>query len=251
MFKFALLAAIAAAADSDATTDAKTTYSGDGVTVQDTDSNGLMTTPLSFEITTAEDSVTTKSTVGATLVSGEWGAAGSAIVTVCVPVPSNTDYPFECRTTTNGSTAGSFILFNSAKIADAPTDVTSTICTIAWTIAKANDSYEATFPDMSACETAGVTIDSKTGLTMDSKSWTFVATYANSKLSDDAATTYSTDLNAGMKEVNVKGTVAVTDSDPAMAGTKQETIDLTASSDDSGAAALSAFGVALAASFLF
>lgn len=250
MFKFALLAAIAAAADSDATTDAVATYSGDGVTVQDTDSNGLMTTPLSFEITTAEDSVTTKSTVGASLASGEWGDAGNAIVTVCVNIPSNTDYPFECRTTTNGATAGSFMLFNSAKIADAPADVTGTICTLTWVIAKANDSYEATWSDTSACETAGVTIDSKTALTMDSKSWTFVATYANSKLSDDAATTYSADLNAGMKEVNVKGTVAV-NSDPPMAGTKQETIDLTASSDDSGAAALSAFGVALAASYLF
>lgn len=75
MFKFALLAAIAAAADSE---DTVATYSGDGLKVEDTDSNGIMTTPLSFEITTAEDSVTNKSSVGATLSSGDWGTNGTA-----------------------------------------------------------------------------------------------------------------------------------------------------------------------------
>jgi len=85
---------------------------------------------------------------------------------------------------------------------------------------------------------------------MDDKSWTFVATYANSSLSEDAAKTYSDDVNAGMKEVNVNAVISLPDADPAVTANKQETIDLTASSD-SGAAALSAFGVALAASYLF
>ena len=55
MFKYALLAAIAAAADSDTTDAAVTTYSGDGVTLADSASNSFMTTKLGFEITTEDD----------------------------------------------------------------------------------------------------------------------------------------------------------------------------------------------------
>ena len=129
MFKFALLAAIAAAADSE---DAVATYSGDGLTVSDTDSNGIMTTPLSFEITTAKDSVTNKSSVGATLSSGDWGTTGTSTISVCIPIPSNTEKPFECRVTTNGAKVGTFIMFNATKILAAPADASDVICTLTW-----------------------------------------------------------------------------------------------------------------------
>ena len=80
MFKYALLAAIAAAADSDTTDAAVATYSGDGVTVVDAESNSMMTTKLGFEITTENDQVANKSTVTAELPSGEWGTEGSAFI---------------------------------------------------------------------------------------------------------------------------------------------------------------------------
>ena len=152
--------------------------------------------------------------------------------------------------TTNGAKVGSFIMFNATKILAAPADASDLICTLTWTVAKASDEWEGTFVDKTACDSAGVTVASD-ALTMDDKSWSFVATYANSSLSDDAAKTYSDDLIAGMKEVNVNAVITLPDADPAVAGTKQETIELSEGSSDSGAAALSAFGVALAAAYLF
>ena len=91
MFKYALLAAIAAAADStddssDASTDTSNTYSRSGPTVEDSDSNGMMTSTVGFDITTTDDSVTNVSTVGTKLSSGTWGTAGSSKVTTCIKI---------------------------------------------------------------------------------------------------------------------------------------------------------------------
>ena len=111
MFKYALLAAIAAAADSDTTDAAVATYSGDGVTVVDAESNSMMTTKLGFEVTTNTDSVANKSTVGVTLSSGTWGTDGTAMVRSCIKIASNTALPYECRETINGAKEGSFTLY--------------------------------------------------------------------------------------------------------------------------------------------
>ena len=89
-------------------------------------------------------------------------------------------------------------------------------------------------------------------MTMDDKSWTFVATYTKGDFSADGSKTYSDDLNAGMKTLNVYAFLSYENGDMTLSGTTQGDIDLTAKSDSkSGAAALGAFGVALAASYLF
>lgn len=111
MFKYALLAAIAAAAEGDSTDPVVKTYSGDGVTVSDTESNGLMTTKLGFKVTTNTDSVANESTVGVTLSSGSWGTDGTAMVRSCIKIASNTALPYECRETNNGAEKGDFTLY--------------------------------------------------------------------------------------------------------------------------------------------
>ena len=109
---------------------------------------------------------------------------------------------------------------------------------------------------MTLCNAAGVTIDKDKAITVDTTSWTFAATYSDSSLSATDAKTYSDDLIAGMKDVNVKvellGAVS-DDGKTVLTGDKQEAVDMTAEDpdDSSSAAALSAFGVALAATYLF
>ena len=187
MFKYALLAAIAAAADtsddsSDASTDAKTTYSRSGPTVEDADSNGMMTSTVSFEITTSDDSVSNLSTVGTKLSSGTWGAAGSSKVTTCIKIASDTENPYECRETMMGATGGSFIMYNAAEIGPSTANPTTNICSEIWTIKEKDGKdgeYDITWPTESTCAAAGVTIDHDTAVKFDSTSWTFAATYVD------------------------------------------------------------------------
>ena len=260
MFKYALLAAIAAAADSTDDSsdsgDTKNTYSRSGPAVQDSDSNGLMTSTVGFDITTASDSVTNLSTVGTKLSSGTWGAAGSSKVTTCIKIASDTTTPYECRETMNGAVGGTFIIYNSPEVGPSTTSGVDLICTASWTTKKSGDEYKVTFNTLDLCTNAGVTIDKDTAIKIDSTSWTFAATYSDSSLSADDAKTYSDDLIAGMKDVNVKVELIVAVADDGttpLQGEKQESIDMTVEDpdDSSSAAALSAFGVALAATYLF
>ena len=137
MFKYALLAAIAAAADStddssDASTDTSNTYSRSGPTVEDSDSNGMMTSTVGFDITTTDDSVTNVSTVGTKLSSGTWGTAGSSKVTTCIKIASDKTTPYECREVTNGAAAGIFTMYNAAEVGPSTASGASLICTATW-----------------------------------------------------------------------------------------------------------------------
>ena len=86
----------------------------------------------------------------AELSSGEWGTDGTATVTTCINIPSNTSTPYECRRIVNGAKAGSFAIYNVDNIgADVPA---SPICILTWTVAKVNDKYEVTWIDFDVCE---------------------------------------------------------------------------------------------------
>ena len=82
-----------------------------------------------------------------------------------------------------------------------------------WKIAKAQDQYEATFDNADDCASKGVTVDKETALTMDDKSWTFVATYTNTGMNAADTKTYSDDLNDGMKSVTAYALVSYMNGD--------------------------------------
>ena len=89
---------------------------------------------------------------------------------------------------------------------------------------------------------------------MTDNQWTFVASYANKDMEAEAAKTYSTDLNAAMAKVD--NAVTYKADTAAEVSAAASTVDLTSSDDDKdkdkdGAVALGAFGVALAATYLF
>ena len=90
---------------------------------------------------------------------------------------------------------------------------------------------------------------------MTDNQWTFVASYANKDMEAEAAKTYSTDLNAAMAKVDNAVTYKADTAAEVVAAAS--TVDLTSSDDDDkdkdkdGAVALGAFGVALAATYLF
>lgn len=164
---------------SDASTDAKTTYSRSGPTVEDADSNGMMTSTVSFEITTSTDNVSNLSTVGTKLSSGTWGAAGYSKVTTCIKIASDTDTPYECRETMMGAIAGSFFMYNAAEVGPSTDNLDKLICSEAWTVKEKDGEYDITWPTETTCAAAGVTIDHATAVTIDSTSWTFAATYVD------------------------------------------------------------------------
>ena len=102
------------------------------------------------------------------------------------------------------------------------------------------------------CATAGITYVKETAVAVTDNQWTFVASYANKDMEAEAAKTYSTDLNAAMAKVDNAVTYKADAATEVVAGA--ETVDLTSSDEDKdkdGAVALGAFGVALAATYLF